>query len=123
MQAELGTSSLDGGLGMIDQKRLRELEEDFGVDDLAEIIDAFLEEAFESVDELRELDPETEREGIARRLHFLKGCARNIGAMALGDQCETLEARPADAVSPEVITKLTADLDAIRMWFRSACAI
>ncbi len=107
---------------MIDQTRLRELEEDFGTDDLAEIVDAFLEEAIEAVDAMRGLDPATDADGIARHLHFLKGCARNVGATALGDRCEALESREADAVSPEVITTLIADLDAIRMWFRSANA-
>ncbi len=107
---------------MIDQTRLRELEEDFGADELSEIVDAFLEEAFEAVEALRTIDSDADAESIGRHLHFLKGCARNIGARALGDFCEALEGSPADAVTPEVVTRLTADLDAVRMWFRSACA-
>lgn len=107
---------------MIDQARLRELEEDFGAEDLAEIVDAFLEEALEAVEAMQNMDPENDGEGIARHLHFLKGCARNVGAVALGDYCEALEAQPGTAASSEVTTKLTLDLDAIRMWFRSECA-
>ncbi len=103
---------------MIDQTRLQELEDDFGADELGEIVEAFLDEAFEAVDELQTLDRDADLDAIGRHLHFLKGCARNVGAMDLGDICEALEAQPANAVSGEVTVKLRSDLEAVRQWFR-----
>ena len=79
---------------MIDEARLNELKDDFGADGLAEIIEAFVEEARGAVDEIApfcDTGPSPER---ADRFHFLKGCARNIGAVELGRMCEVMEASP-----------------------------
>lgn len=76
---------------MIDRDRLAELEDDFGAEDLQEIIEAFLSEAEETVTALGHSlsdEPTPERNG---HLHFLKGCARNVGAVRLGDLCEQFE--------------------------------
>ena len=77
---------------MIDHERLRELEEDFGAEELAQVLAAFLEEAAAAVEALRSgwTDADLRRD----RLHFLKGCARTIGAMRLGDLCERFEGAP-----------------------------
>ncbi len=74
---------------MIDHERLAELEADFGSDELRQIIDVFLEEAGETVERL---GAEGDDPGVrGDRLHFLKGCARAIGAGRLGDLCDRLE--------------------------------
>lgn len=76
---------------MIDQNRLDELANDFGEEDLAEIIEVFLSETWEAIDALEakagNMDPQEQRE----QFHFLKGCARNIGAESFGDMCEHWE--------------------------------
>lgn len=98
---------------MIDRSRLLELEEDFGAEDLEEIINAFLEEAEDSITALGGLlsdEPSPEREA---HFHFLKGCARNIGANQLGDMCERLE------VSNEGFGQ--ADFRAVRGEFQAVC--
>ena len=76
---------------MIDQARLDELAQDFGEEDLAEIIEVFLAETWEAIDALKDrvdtLSPDDQRD----QFHFLKGCARNIGASQFGDYCEKWE--------------------------------
>ncbi|MEM9059226.1 MAG: Hpt domain-containing protein [Pseudomonadota bacterium] len=78
---------------MIDRSRLRELVDDFGEDDLMDLIESFLEEAAEAVEGLRAMVSETYSEERSQRFHFLKGCALNLGATELGELCETLEKR------------------------------
>lgn len=41
----------------------------------------------------------------ARAAHTLKGAARGVGAMALGDACAAAEARPLDAEAAEAVRK------------------
>lgn len=86
---------------MIDHARLRELEQDFGAEELQQILSSFLQEAGAAIGTLRDgwADPALRRE----RLHFLKGCAWTVGATRLGDLCHQLEARPdagPDALRP-----------------------
>lgn len=106
---------------MIDEQRLKELEDDFGADDLAEIIDAFLEEVGEGVDTLGNMlsdQPSAERKA---QLHFLKGCARNLGAMDLGDLCEQYERAElgASAFGPDDFARVVSEVERIRGYFAS----
>ena len=66
---------------MIDHSRLQELINDFGEEDLADLIDSFLEEAVETVDALEGTISEAYTKERAELFHFLKGCALNVGAM------------------------------------------
>ena len=75
----------------IDENRLRELADDFGADDLAEIIDAFLEEASEAVDALEQCLSDEPSQARVEYFHFLAGAARNLGAIAFGALCQQLE--------------------------------
>lgn len=74
---------------MIDHERLAGMEADFGEEEVAMIVAAFIEEATGAMARLRTgwHDDEIRDE----RLHFLKGCARTIGAVRLGNLCERLE--------------------------------
>lgn len=76
---------------MIDQARLDELANDFGEDDLAEIIEVFVAETWEAIDALESKFEGMEDAERRDQFHFLKGCARNIGATGLGDLCEEWE--------------------------------
>ncbi|MEM7213663.1 MAG: Hpt domain-containing protein [Pseudomonadota bacterium] len=78
---------------MIDPARLQELAEDFGPDDLAELIEAFLEEASEAVDTLEATVSDAYSEDRAAQFHFLKGCALNVGASQFGERLQILEHR------------------------------
>lgn len=59
------------------------------------------------------------REGWGRATHTLKGAARGVGAMALGDACADAEARPLDPAALERV-RIAADaarraMDAARL--------
>ncbi|MFK7945489.1 MAG: Hpt domain-containing protein [Paracoccaceae bacterium] len=77
---------------MIDQSRLDELANDFGEEDLAEIIEVFLAETWEAIDSLEAKLDGMQMAEQQDQFHFLKGCARNIGATGLADFCEEWEA-------------------------------
>ncbi len=70
-----------------DDARLTDLLEVFGPDDLALVIEAFLEEAEQAVAGLADLvgdGPDTIRE---QQMQHLVGAARNLGAVEFGNLC------------------------------------
>lgn len=71
---------------MIDWAQVKQLEEDVGAEDLSEVVELFLSEVDEAVGTLLS-DPPTEAPDIARQMHFLKGCASNLGFRGLADYC------------------------------------
>ncbi|MEM1297673.1 MAG: Hpt domain-containing protein [Pseudomonadota bacterium] len=98
---------------MIDQSRLDELANDFGEEDLAEIIEVFLTETWEAIDALEckagSMDEQEQRE----QFHFLKGCARNIGAEDFGNMCEVWENGPQSFAA--------SDYPSLRSAFQAVC--
>jgi histidine phosphotransfer protein HptB len=80
---------------MIDWARVNDLKEEIGLDDLAEVTAMFLDEADELV---ARLTPSASAAQIEADLHFLKGCALNLGFSAVSVLCRTGErkARAAD---------------------------
>lgn len=71
---------------MINWAQIKQLEEDVGAEDLAEVIEVFLEEVDEAVDILRGANKMTDAE-LAPALHFLKGSAANLGFAEFADLC------------------------------------
>lgn len=98
---------------MIDQGRLDELKNDFGEDDLDEIIEVFLAETWEAIDALEGKVGRLSPSEMGDQFHFLKGCARNVGAFDFADLCEGLEggSAPFDA----------ADYAQLRREFQLVC--
>lgn len=92
---------------MIDQARLRELADDFGEDDLGDLIQAFLEETAEAVSALEGMVSSTSADERSAQFHFIKGCALNIGATQLADTCQTFEQNP-DAFSDAEYRRIEA---------------
>ena len=86
---------------MINQARLQELADDFGAEDLAELIESFLEEAAEAVEELGTMISDEYTATRSAQFHFIKGCAVNVGATELGEVCEKLEHRHAGFTQAE----------------------
>lgn len=76
---------------IVDADRIRELEDDFGAEDLAEIVEAFLEEALEAVDALGPMVSDQPGPERKEQFHFLAGAARNLGAVAFGNLAKRLE--------------------------------
>lgn len=101
---------------MIDQTRIDELAEDFGLEDLGELIATFLEECEGVVTTLGTLKDTGDMQARSDHFHLLKGCARNIGANRLGDLCETFEEAPESFCGADH-QHLEAELTSIRSFF------
>ena len=86
---------------MIDARRIADLRDEVGSDDLAEVVALFCEEAEEV---LAALDDGSTIE----QLHFLKGSALNIGMTGVGALCLAEESRLRD----DALAR--PDIDAIR---------
>ncbi|MFA5538046.1 MAG: Hpt domain-containing protein [Gemmobacter sp.] len=69
---------------MIDRDRIATLRAEIGEEDLAEVVALFMEEADESITRLRAAATPARQ---AEELHFLKGCALNLGFAALAGLC------------------------------------
>ncbi len=101
---------------MIDQNRLQELVDDFGADDFLELIESFLEEATGAVQALEAMISDVHMVERSEQFHFLKGCALNVGAMALADVCERFENRHT-GFSADEYQRVKADFDTVQGFF------
>lgn len=72
---------------MLNMSRISDLKEEVGEDDFAEVIGIFFEEVEEVLEEL----PQATGEGLAEKLHFLKGSALNLGLDTVGNLCRQAE--------------------------------
>lgn len=73
--------------GLINAARIRELIDDFGAEDFADVVEVFLEEVDQVIDRLSGGD----RSQLAADMHFLKGSALNLGLDPFADLCARLE--------------------------------
>nr|WP_028913841.1 Hpt domain-containing protein [Pseudorhodobacter ferrugineus] len=73
---------------MIDWGRVRELRDEIGTEDFAEVVQLFLEETDEVAEKIRSAMPERD---IESALHFLKGSALNLGFRELASMCQVGE--------------------------------
>lgn len=86
---------------MIDWTRVRELKDEIGEEDFAEVAEMFIGEVEEVIARLK-TSPEPER--YEEDLHFIKSSALNLGFDELSALCETGERKAAagDAESVEL---------------------
>lgn len=75
---------------MIDWDRVSELQEEVGKDDFDEIVTLFLEEVDEATAGLASVGD------LAEAMHFLKGCALNLGFRELAELCAAGELQAKD---------------------------
>ena len=75
---------------MIDWHRVRELQEEIGQDEFAEVVTMFLDEADEV---LARITPAGGAALLRDDCHFLKGAALNLGFASLANLCQTAERR------------------------------
>lgn len=71
---------------MIDWARVAELRDEIGAEDFDEVVDLFLSEVSETIDQLPDAAKDTAE--LAARLHFLKGSALNLGFETLATLCQ-----------------------------------
>ena len=77
---------------MIDWHRVRELQDEVGVEDFAEVVELFLEEADEVIARLETgAAPDT----LEAEYHALKGSALNLGFQDLAEICAQAERQAA----------------------------
>lgn len=77
---------------MIDWNRVRELKDEIGEEDFAEVAELFIAEVDEVIDRLRAMpDPARYEED----LHFIKSSALNLGFADLATLCQTGERQAA----------------------------
>jgi HPt (histidine-containing phosphotransfer) domain-containing protein len=72
---------------MIDWAQARQLQEDVGKEEMAEVVELFLSEVDEAMETLQNSYDTIPAEDRAAAFHFLKGCASNLGFKTFGDQC------------------------------------
>lgn len=73
---------------MIDWNRVRQLQDEIGKDEFAEVVMLFLEEAD---DVLAKMQPNNPPAVWADNCHFLKGAALNLGFQTLAALCQSAE--------------------------------
>lgn len=106
---------------MLDWDRIRDLRDEIGHEDFTEVVDLFFEEADGAVARLGEPSGMAQREAD---LHFLKGCAVNLGFFRLGDLCEAGERRAADGVLDEAeVLAVIVCYEASRADFKEASTV
>ena len=100
---------------MIDWSRVAELRDEVGAEDFDEVVELFLEEVDEVVDQLR---GGVEDASLEPQLHFLKGSALNLGFHDFSDVCATGETLASKGQGDEVnLSKVTDIYDASRKVF------
>ncbi len=73
---------------MISWDRVREFRREVGQDDFAEVAEMFMEEVEGVIQRMR---TQPDKASLVEDLHFLKGCALNLGFNAFSSLCEDCE--------------------------------
>lgn len=84
---------------MIDWARVRELKEEIGEEDFAEVAEMFIAEVEEVIDRLRATPDPTQFE---EDLHFIKSSALNLGFAHLSTLCQDGEHKAASGNAESV---------------------
>lgn len=88
---------------MINWAQVRQLEQDVGPEDLGAVIAVFLAEVEEAIKDLHAI-PLDDTAQIAAMLHFLKGCASNVGFEAFAEICAKGEVKAENGQVSDVTT-------------------
>ncbi|MEM1351840.1 MAG: Hpt domain-containing protein [Pseudomonadota bacterium] len=96
---------------MIDWSQVAALREEVGEEDFEEVVSLFLEEVD---DEIGTLAPNAD--GLAGKLHFLKGSALNLGFREFSSLCQTGES----ALSRD--PRATVDIDGLLASYKNSRA-
>lgn len=96
---------------MIDWDRVAELRDEIGEEDLAEVVEMFLDEVAEK---LADLKAGVIPQSIAEDMHFLKSSALNIGFATLAGLCSDAEVAASDDPS-------SVDLGKVEECFKMSC--
>lgn len=78
---------------MIDWDRLSELRNEVGAEDFEEVVELFMEEVDSIIEPMRQ--GANDKANLENDLHFLKGCALNLGFAGFADLCHQGEKQAA----------------------------
>lgn len=95
---------------MIDWARVQQLREEIGIDEFAEVVMMFLDEAD---DVLARICADEGAPKLRDDCHFLKGAALNLGFESLAALCQSAEKRARDG-------ETEIELDALRSCYRAS---
>lgn len=84
---------------MIDWDRVAALREEVGPEDFDEVVELFLQEVDEEIDALL---PDGPKDGLAEKLHFLKGSALSLGFREFSGLCQSGESALSQDPTAEV---------------------
>lgn len=102
---------------MIDWDRVAALREEVGPEDFDEVVELFLQEVDEEIERLAEV---TAQNGLAEKLHFLKGSALSLGFSDFSSLCQTGESALSNDPTAEVdVLKMQDSYQASRSAFLS----
>ena len=111
-------------VSLIDSSRIDEMIDDFGEEEFCEIVAAFLEDMEAALAQLSIVLAADDTEEIGKLLHLVKGCAANLGIVALVELCETTKAGmqkgPGDSAS--IISSFRSLHNAAADILRQQCA-
>ncbi len=99
---------------MIDWDRVEALREEVGTEDFDEVVELFLHEVDEEIENLSVDDGRTE---LAEKLHFLKGSALSLGFREFSGLCQSGEAALSHDASAQV------DIGALHASYQSSRAV
>jgi len=74
----------------LDLEVLEELVDIMG-DDMEMLLNAYFSDSKTKLEELMQMDIQTEQEKIFRMAHALKGSSRNVGVVGFSNVCENIE--------------------------------
>ncbi|WP_069298564.1 Hpt domain-containing protein [Neptunicoccus sediminis] len=94
---------------MINWAQVRQLEQDVGPEDIGAVIALFLAEVEEAIKDLQAMPPD-DTEKIGAMLHFLKGCASNVGFEAFAENCAQGELKAQNGQISDVSTAAVAKI-------------
>lgn len=86
---------------MLNWQQVRQLQTDVGKEDMPEVVELFICEVDEALENLQINYADMALEDSCAAFHFLKGCASNLGFQAFGDMCTKGESTTKNGQKPD----------------------
>ena len=103
-------------LSIINTARVQELRDEFGAEDMAFVVESFMDETAEAIAELEEMISPTEDADRCAKFHFIAGSAQTIGADQLAETCKDHEMNDR-GFSRDDYAVIRSEFRAARAWF------
>lgn len=107
----------EGGVDLLDEQRLQALRNiGAGAEDpsFTRLIDSFLDDAYETLDEMRHAAVQQDSDSLSSLAHRLRGSAALFGAVGVAAACDLIRSRATEAVADDlaaIVEELAETLD------------